>query len=253
MSGPSVAAGAWAAALAAFLVADYSLRVATGHRRPSPATEPDTRRLGQPTDRASRRSMSRPSPRIFRTVLRGRRRVPRPDPTAVAAWLDAIAASIRTGSSLRAALTASRLDGTADAQLEPLRRSLERGDRVGDAVTRWRDACGGDDSFAVAAMALTTAEEVGGSITRPLERSAAVLRQSAADADERRSWASQARLSATVMTTLPPAVLALLIVTGSGVSDALGTPIGAGVVAVGALLDAVGFLWMRRIVERAAR
>ena len=64
---------------------------------------------------------------------------------------------------------------------------------------------------------------------------------------------AQARLSAVVLTWLPVAVLALLVLTSGGVRHVVSSPVGIVLLGSGSLLNLAGWWWMRRIVERAAR
>lgn len=191
------------------------------------------------------------------TGLRGTSRV-RPRlpvaPAEVATWLDDLARSTRAGASITTALVDTPGGGALEARTTTLRRRLRAGDSLADAVTGWRDRLHPhDESLEAAATVLLVAEEVGGSFAVPLERAAAMLRRRAADEDERSSWSSQARLSARVMAALPLAVLSLLVVIDDQVASTITSPVGGALVGLGLLLDTVGFLWMRRIVERAGR
>jgi len=240
MNAPDPIIGTIAATIASWLMADAVLRAVARPRRPDDRVPPRQRRSMHGDRQALRAN-------------RSFRRRSAPGPVVVAAWLDAVAASVRSGSSLRDAVVSQRSDDSFDDQMQPLHTALERGEQLAAAVVHWHEQLDPDGHLAVAAMALATAAEVGGAVTQPLERSAAILRQTAAADDERRSWSSQARLSAIVMTALPPAVLGLLIVSQSSAADALRTPLGASLVGLGIGLDLLGFWWMRTIVRRAVR
>jgi tight adherence protein B len=64
---------------------------------------------------------------------------------------------------------------------------------------------------------------------------------------------AQARLSATVLTWLPIAVLGVMLATSPAVRRVVVSPLGATIVTVGTTINLLGWWWMRRIVERAAR
>jgi tight adherence protein B len=186
-------------------------------------------------------------------VPRRRPRAPRRRPgaaagaRAVAAWCDDLARQVRSGVVLTHALATEEpaatwlRDRTAD-----IRRRLERGSGVADAIDQHDDRPGEPLQLALEVIAI--AAEVGGPAAAPLERTAAVLRQRAADLDERTVQAAQARLSAHVMTCLPLAILAVLVVTDDDVVAALGTPVGAACLVCGLLANQLGWWWMRRIV-----
>jgi tight adherence protein B len=82
-----------------------------------------------------------------------------------------------------------------------------------------------------------------------IDRVAATLRQRAADRAERRVQAAQARLSAHVMTAVPLSMLGLLLATDGDVRAVTTTPIGATCLVTGLALNAIGWTWMRHIVE----
>ena len=96
---------------------------------------------------------------------------------------------------------------------------------------------------------LRACAEHGGPPGEPIDRAAATLRGRAADLAERRTHSAQARLSAVVMTWLPIAMLALLLVSSASVRAAVTGPAGLLVVASGAILNFVGWRWMGRIIE----
>ena len=55
-------------------------------------------------------------------------------------------------------------------------------------------------------------------------------------------------MSASVMTLLPVALLAVLLATSSPVRGAVVSPVGIAVVAAGGGVNAIGWWWMRRII-----
>ena len=97
---------------------------------------------------------------------------------------------------------------------------------------------------------LRSCARFGGPAAAPLERAAAALRARDAVAAEQRAQSAQAQLSARVLTLVPIALLAILTTTDAKVRAALGTPAGAAVVLLGAVLNGAGALWMRRIIGR---
>ena len=168
----------------------------------------------------------------------------RPEPSAVAAWCDELSREVRSGTTLRHALaTVVPHDAATSAHTAPLRLGLGRARPIGELV--------GADAGAhlqLAMGAIAAAAAVGGPAAPALDRVAATLRRRAADRDERRSQASQARLSAHVMTAVPLLMLALLVSTDADVRTIVPTPIGVACLGAGLVLNATGWLWMRRIV-----
>lgn len=199
---------------------------------------------------AVRRAARRPAGAQPRPAAPTDRRWRRGAPTEpqVADWCDQIARSIRSGSSLPAAVIEATAEHAAMQRCaEPIAFDLHRGRSLVDAVAR--DA---DPSTAVgfALGVLRTCARLGGPASAPLERAAATLRTRAAIAEEQRVQSAQARLSARVLTLVPLALLALLASAEPDVRGALATAPGGAAVAVGASLNAGGWLWMRRIIGR---
>ena len=95
---------------------------------------------------------------------------------------------------------------------------------------------------------IATAAQLGGSPAAAIDRTAGTLRQRAADADERNVHAAQARLSAHVLTVVPIGMFLLLVVTDSDIRVAATSTLGAGCIALGLSLNAIGTIWMRRII-----
>jgi tight adherence protein B len=177
------------------------------------------------------------------------RGVPQPAPDDVADWCELVARSLRSGSSLTAAVTAGAATESSMATVvEPVVRHVTRGEPLAVALDG-----AGIDPVSPAGLAFTvlrSCARFGGPAAIPLERAAATLRVRAAVAAEQRAQSAQAQLSARVLTLVPLALLALLVVTDAKVRSAVGTPAGLAVVVLGVLLNASGALWMRRIIGR---
>lgn len=188
-----------------------------------------------------------PAPRLAARRLVGRRRSARIDAVSLAGWCDALARDIRAGASLVGALRST--EPPAGSRLVELRGLLDRGVPLQEAV---RIPMTTSDEQAVLTVLAACAHH-GGPAAQPLDRVASMLRRRAADAAERAVHSAQARLSALVMTVLPGAVLALLIVTSSPVRASVRTPLGSLTVAVGLGLNALGWWWMRRIIAGGVR
>lgn len=172
------------------------------------------------------------------------RRPPRPPAAlAVATWCDDLARELRSGTTLHHALTTVTPDDPATAAwVAPWRLGLERAHRIDSTVD------GGGAHLQLAVAVIAAAAEVGGSAAPAIDRVASTLRLRAADRDERRAQAAQARLSAHVMTAVPLVMLALLVASDGDVRAVLSTPVGLGCVVAGLALNATGWFWMRHIV-----
>ncbi len=198
--------------------------------RSAPALEP-----GDSTDR--NRSLR------LGELWRGRRPF-EPGPEHVAAWCDGLARAVGGGATLVTAIRTVEPPSGGAAAVGSIRLALERGASL-------HDACSFGPQPAALQVAVTVIQACaahGGPAAEPLGRTAAVLRGRAADAAERRTQSAQARLSAIVMTILPICMLVLLLATSASVRLFVASPIGLGVVTIGAALNALGWRWMRRLV-----
>jgi tight adherence protein B len=208
------------------------------------------RREGPPASRVTRSSRWRVGGpwRRRRSVL---------GPSAVGAWADDIARSLRHGATVRAAVLAVVPDDDCLRTITAsLRHRLDRGATVTDAADAWSEHLDGRRAghrhlIAFGAV-LGAAAQLGGSASVPLERFAATMRQHVSDDLERAAQSAQAKMSARVLTTVPLVMLTVLVATDADVRDVLAAPSGGGVVAAGLALNAVGAWWMRRIVAGAA-
>lgn len=221
------------AAAAALLVALIAF-----HRRPRAA------RSVAPTEHIDGDAIDRHRLLSLRTRRAERRS---PSARAVAEWCDDLARQLRSGTSLSHALATAPADPPTRRATDELRRRLDRGRSVIDAV---ESAQLGDEgpNLRLALSVIATAARLGGSPAAPIDRTAATLRQRAADADERNVHAAQARLSAHVLTVVPIAMLLLLVVTDGDIRAAATSPLGAACIVLGLALNAIGSIWMRRII-----
>jgi tight adherence protein B len=188
---------------------------------------------------------TRPLRTVDRWMLRRTRRRP-PSARDVAAWCDDIARHVRSGSALRDAVTVLPRDPVCERATTPLRLAIDRGAALGDAITRVDND---GPHLRLAFGVISAASRIGGPAAASIDRTAMVLRQRAADLDERSTQAAQARLSAHVMTAMPLLMLASLIVTDDDVRSAVSSPIGTLCIGTGLALNAIGWWWMRRIVR----
>ncbi len=166
-------------------------------------------------------------------------------------FLEAIARGLRTGLQLGPA-TIEAASGTPPPlhdEVAPLAAELRRGLRSADVFDRWAARRPGSGA-GLAAAAMAFAATAGGARARAIDGLASTLRDRAALDLEARSLTSQARISAMMISALPAGFMLL----SAGVGDtAMGflftTRLGLVVLITGLGLDAVGALWMRRIVN----
>jgi tight adherence protein B len=194
---------------------------------------------------ASRATATEPSGAFG--LARRRRRGRAPSPDVVADWCDHAARELRSGASLTAAVANATASQPAMSPVTgPILRRVSRGHALLDAF----DVADASTAAGLALAVLRSCARFGGPAAAPLERAAATLRSRQAIAAEQQAQSAQARLSARVLTVVPIGLLALLAASDPKVRAAIGTPAGLTAVALGAALNAVGALWMRRIIGR---
>lgn len=203
----------------------------------------------RPRPRRHRSDSASTRPRIDALVTAWRtRRVGRRQPSAraVAGWCDDIARRVRSGTSLRLATTHVPVDAAVGRATAPMRLGIDRGQSIVDAIDRVADP---GTHLELALGVLATASRVGGPSAASIDRVAMLLRQRAADLEERSTQAAQARLATHVMTAVPLVMLSVLVVTDDEVRSAATSPTGLACIGFGLLLNAIGWWWMHRIVR----
>ena len=167
---------------------------------------------------------------------------------ALAGVLDDTARRCSSGTSLTAAfLTAheSAADEVA-ADFDIAVTALHAGAGLHDALAQVHCR---DPDVALATHVLRLCSAQGGSISEPLDRAAATLRERQAVHDERIAQAGQARLSAQVLTVVPMAFATWTAVTTASVRRFISSPPGIVSTAVGLALNLIGWTLMRRAIE----
>jgi len=173
-----------------------------------------------------------------------------PSPLSVAAWCDELARHVRSGATLRDALTnVDPADRSTEVATASIRLGLTRGRSIVEAIDDCPDA---GPHLHLALRVIRTVARVGGASPIAIDRTATTLRQRAADRDERLVHAAQARLSAHVLTAVPLLMLAALLATDPDVRATISSPVGAACVAAGLTTNAVGWVWMQRLVRADA-
>ena len=179
-------------------------------------------------------------------------------PGAVAEWCDALARSLRAGTTLSSALMSIEpADPALAHRSQSVRQALGRGAIVSTAVIGLRPDPASrpqrqSPHLALAAAVLATSGSIGGPAAASLDRLAGALRLRLADGQERSAHSSQARLSAHVLTFVPLTLLGLLAATDSDVRAVLSQPTGIALVSIGLALNLVGWWWVRCIVTTRA-
>jgi tight adherence protein B len=148
---------------------------------------------------------------------------------------------------------ASAGNGPARADLRGVVARAERGLPLADAFAGWARPDPSPEVH-VAAAALALAASAGGPQAQAIDRAAATLRERRAVAGDVHAQSAQARLSALVIGLLPVAFLLWAVVTDRRTAAFLvADPVGWACLSVGLTLEALGALWMRRILREVTR
>lgn len=163
----------------------------------------------------------------------------------------AVAAGVRGGLSATQAVALA-----AERTPEPLAESLRDvvtqtslGSSLDDALDRWASAVPIPD-VRLASAVLRLARGTGGGFPAVLDGLARTLRERRAAVREVRSLTAQARLSGAILGLLPVGFFLFLWLTSRrDMTAALASPVGRTAVAIGVALQAVAFLWIRRLLR----
>jgi len=165
--------------------------------------------------------------------------------------LDRLAAALRSGASLPAALdeVGHAVEPPIGPELADLARQAAHGRPLRRVLDGWA-AAHGDPGTRLAATALVLATVVGAAPARAVDGVAATVRERLDLAAERRALAAQARSSALVLSVAPAGFAALLVAGDTAAAGfLLGTPAGWACLAAGLALDAAGIWWMAHLTR----
>lgn len=210
----------------------------------APATPRSERAIPPSARRAFRRIPTLLRAPVVRVVDDRRRRALDRD---VPERLDRIVRHLRAGANLSDAIVGV---GVGDDLLASLAADIAAGRRLAPAVARWR-ACDPSPNRRLASVALELSAEAGGSGAGVLDGVAESLRDRVALEREVVALSSQARASAALLVVAP---VVFTFVVGAVEprlwSMLLGSPLGWACLALGVGLDALGAVWMARLVGR---
>ena len=166
--------------------------------------------------------------------------------------LEAVAAALRGGAALAPAIgEAAATDGPLGAELRRIAHHADAGRPLVDAVDEWAGTRS-DPHTRLAAAALAVAAELGGPGAEAVDAAAGSLRERAVVDDEVAALSVQARLSAVLLTFAPVAFAFLLSsIDPTSAEFLFRTRAGWACIVVGVGLDALGALWMARLVGGA--
>lgn len=184
----------------------------------------------------------RPVPRSSRPPRTRVRRSRRATPD-YASLLDRVARRVRSGSTLTSAVVDEIEPFTAFRQVA---EQLRAGSPLTAVLAIPSPA---DPDLALTVQALSATAHLGGPVAATLDEAAAVLRERTAARAERRVHASQARLSARVLTIVPLGFAGWNAVTSQRTQAVyLSSIVGGTCAACGLILNLVGWRWMRKII-----
>lgn len=167
--------------------------------------------------------------------------------------LDAVAAGLRGGSSLRDAIAdaADGIGGALGAELRIVVTNAAAGLPLAEVLATWIEAAD-DAASRLAGASLVVAAELGGPGADAVDAAAASLRDRAAADDEVAALSVQARLSAMLLAAAPIGFAFLLTsLDPSSARFLLRTPAGWVCIVAGLTLDAIGAAWMSKLVRGA--
>lgn len=164
--------------------------------------------------------------------------------------LHAVASVLRRGGTLHQALAEVALDpDLAGSGLQVAAGRVDRGDNASDAIDAWASTLEHPDADMVRAV-LRVGLSSGSALAVSLDRAAGSLQDRAELQREVRALSAQARASVMVLTVAPLLFLALMSFADPRiVSTAVGTSSGRVALMAGLVLDAGGWVWMRRLVD----
>ena len=165
--------------------------------------------------------------------------------------LQMMAGSLRAGHALVQATesAASELEAPAGEELRRVLTEVRLGRDLTDAFERMADRMHSED-FAWVVQAVRIHRDVGGNLSDLLDRVAETIRARDRLRRQVRALSAEGRVSAIVLFVLPIALGAFMAVSNGAYIGLLFTT-GAGLVmlAIGAVLMAIGGLWLRQIVR----
>jgi tight adherence protein B len=163
----------------------------------------------------------------------------------------ALAAGLRAGQSLNQGLrsVAAETPEPLGTDLRRLSSTVELGTPLDDALQTWASASGSEDVRLLAGV-LCLHRKSGGDLPQVLDGVASTLRDRCSAAKEVHALTAQARLSGAILGTLPLGFFAFLWVTSRrDIEGALRSPAGLAAISLGLLMEAVAFVWIRRLLE----
>ncbi|MEX2420212.1 MAG: type II secretion system F family protein, partial [Actinomycetota bacterium] len=162
-----------------------------------------------------------------------------------------IAAAVRSGGSIVQGnqRAGAEVSGPLGAELRSLVVSNDSGVSLERGLRTWASDSGDRDVGLVVAV-LSMHRHTGGDLPAVLDSIAETLRERFHAEREIASMTAQARLSGIVVGMLPVGFFAFLTLTSPGeMGSVMASPLGVALVGIGFGLEALAFLWIRRILR----
>jgi len=190
------------------------------------------------------------APRVTQRVLTVRATRQRDE--QLAPMLELLASDLRAGSALGPAFVtvAHRTPAPLGDELRGIAAEVEHGAGLSHALDRWEARAPTGTPVRLVAAALTLAAEAGGEVARSVDQVAATVRERRDLRAEVRALATQARASAAVLVATPLGFAALVAgIEPSAIAFLVASPGGVLCLSAGLGLDALGAVWMARILR----
>ena len=162
-----------------------------------------------------------------------------------------ISAGLRAGLSIQQSIAyaAEEAEPPIRDPLRDLADAVDMGVPLDEALVSWADSVATDDSRLLAGV-LRMHRRSGGDLPAVLDEVGTTLRDRRVAAGEVRALTAQARLSGAILGFLPIGFFAFLWLTSRrDIAGAFNSSAGVGAIGLGLGLDAVAFLWIRRLLE----
>lgn len=164
--------------------------------------------------------------------------------------LQQLTSSLRAGYGIMQALraVAEEVPAPMSDELRRVVNEVQLGRGLVESLELMAGRVGGQD-FAWVAQAVEINHEVGGDLVEVLESVAETIRARARLRRQIKTLSAQGRLSARILLSMPPVMALVLSVIYPGWLAPLTTGAGPAVLVVGAVLMALGSMWMKKIVR----
>ena len=174
---------------------------------------------------------------------------------ALAEFIDSLGRSLRSGATFSQSLAEGALEAPQELaeELDSVIEAIRRGQSVPDALASWVDRWPRSQVRLVSATLALASENESGAV-QALGGVAQSLRDRDALAGEVRALTSQATTSLRALVLLPIGFLSIDVAAGQGsIAFLLRTELGRVCLGAGIVLNLLGWIWMRKLIDRQVR